>query len=153
MKNVHTTIAKVVALLAIVSASGFAAAADGTTLGVTASVTGTCKFFGTPTLAFGTIDPSLVAANVPGSATVNYRCNTGTAATVGAASLTGTMVDTSVTGSSLPFTITLPAGAVTGSGFSANSSFTINGSITQLNAQNAMAAASYTASIALTISP
>ena len=48
------------------------------TMGVSATVNGTCKITTAPTaMAFGIIDPSLVAANVTASSSIAYKCTTG----------------------------------------------------------------------------
>jgi spore coat protein U-like protein len=152
----HSRIAKAIAVIALASASGFAGADTGT-LTVTATVNAVCKFGAIPNLAFGIIDPSAVAANVTGSTTVEYRCTKGTVPTA----LTATagplaMVDPGVAGSTLPFSLTLPAAnTLVGNGFgaAAQSTFTINGTILLADAQGAMAGNGYTKAVTLTITP
>lgn len=152
MNTFRTSIAKAIALIAVVSASGFAAAADTGTLVVTASVSGVCKFSTVPAMAFGAIDPSTVAAPVTASSAVTYRCTKGTTAVVTAPGGL-VMSDPGVAGSSLPFTLTIPAGAA-GLGFAAAAqTLTIDGSISVADAQAAAAAPAYTASVSLTLNP
>ena len=152
MNTVHT--AKAAVLVAVVSASAFAAA-DVQPLVVQASVSGVCKFGTIPALDFGAIDPSLVAGNLSATSLVQYRCTKGTVPTaLSAAAGPYTMTDALVAGSSLPFTLSLPApNTLVGAGFSvAASTFTITGQILQADAQDAMAA-TYTKSVSLTITP
>lgn len=152
MTNLRTSIAKAIALVAVVSASGFAAAADTGTLVATASVSGVCKFVAVPAMAFGAIDPSTVAADVTASSAVTYKCTKGTTAVVTApASLA--MADPGVVGSTLPFSLSIPAGAA-GLGFAAGAqTLTISGTVALADAQAALAGTGYTKSVTLTLNP
>ena len=147
---------KAIVVASLACAAGLASA-DPTTLAVTAAVSGVCKFGAAPTMNFGTIDPSTVTANIPGSASVQYRCTKGTVpATLTLPAGTFAMVDTAVTGSSLPFTLTLPAANTligTGFGTATQSTFTVGGQILLADAQAALAGTGYKASVLLTISP
>lgn len=154
MKIVRTSIARVIALIALGSACGFAAA-DVQDLVVKAQVSGVCKFGAIPALNFGTIDPSTVAANVTGSSIVEYRCTKNTApASLTAAPGPYAMVDGA---NSLAFTLTVPAvttlAAGNGFGGAVMSTFTIGGTILLADAQAAVAGTGYTKSVALTITP
>ena len=156
MKNARTTIAKVIALIALGSASGFAAAADSQTLTVNASVSAVCKFSTVPALTFPAINPATVAADVPGSTDVTYKCTKGTAPSTLVPSVTGAwaMVDPSVTGSSLPFSLTVGTlGAGNGFGSGAAVTVTISGTIALADAQAAMAGTGYTKAVSLAINP
>lgn len=155
MKTLSTSLkALVVASLACAASL---ASADTQNLTVTAKVSGVCKFGASPTLNFGTIDPSTVAANIPGSTTVEYRCTKGTVpSTLSLATGPYAMVDPSVSESSLPFTLTLPAATtLVGAGFgaAAQSTFTVNGNILLADAQAASAGTGYTKTVVLTIAP
>lgn len=153
MKNVHTTIAKAVALVAIVSASGLAAAADSTTLAVSATILGTCKFSALSTpLAFGTVDPSLTADKVV-TANVLYKCTKNTTSlgitgTAGAHSMTDGATHT------LSYTLGIASDTSVGLGFGTGNDLTavVTGTITAAQYQNAWAGA-YTDSVTLNITP
>lgn len=156
MKNVRTTIAKAVAMVALASAAGFAAAADSQTLSVTASVDALCKFSSAPaTLAFGAIDPS---GTVDKTATVNvlYKCTKGTPS-AGVSPASGgtarTMTGTGA-GNTLAYTLAFVGGTQTGAGFGSGKDLTlaVNGTITPTQFQNA-AADSYSESVTLNITP
>lgn len=148
---------KVVAALVVALAAG-AALADTQSLSVTASVTGVCKFNSgqTPVLAFGAIDPS-GTTNATASASVLYRCTTGTAATVssavtGARTLTGTGT---AAGDTMNYSLAFTSGASgTGAGFGAGKDLTlvVGGTITPANYQN-KTVGSYSDSVTLTVTP
>lgn len=155
MKHLSTSL-KAIVIASMACAAGLALA-DTQTLTVTAKVSGVCKFGAAPTLDFGTIDPSTVAADIPGSTTVQYRCTKGTVpSTLSIPGGSLAMVDGSVSGSSLPFTLTLPAAnTLVGAGFggASQSTFTVNGTIALADAQAAMAGNGYTKAVTLTINP
>ena len=146
---------KAIVVASLACAAGLASA-DTATLTVLAKVSGVCKFGAAPTMDFGIIDPSTVSADVPGSATVQYRCTKGTVPS--ALSIpTGTlaMVD-GVAVTTLPFTLTLPAATtLLGAGFgtAAQSTFTVTGKILLADAQAATAGTGYTKSVTLTVTP
>lgn len=154
MKIVRTSIAKAIAIVALGSTSGFAAA-DVQNLTVQAQVSAVCKFGTIPALNFGTIDPSTVAANVTGSSIVEYRCTKNTApATLTAAAGPYAMTDGT---NNLTFTLSVPAvgtlAAGNGFGGAAVSTFTIGGTILLADVQAAAASTGYTKTVALTITP
>ena len=155
MKHLSNSL-KAIVVASLACAAGFASA-DTQTLAVIAKVSGVCKFGAAPTMDFGTIDPSTVAADIPGSATVQYRCTKGTVpSTLSVTSGTLAMVDPGVSGSSLPFTLTLPAAStLVGAGFggAAQSTFTVTGKILLADAQAAMAGTGYAKNVTLTIAP
>lgn len=159
MKN--STIVKAIAVALLTGSVGLAAASDTQNLTVSASVSGVCKFTaGTPTLDFGTIDPSGTAA-IPGTASaVSYKCTKGTAAT-------GVTADNGLNFSAtkrmkgpgaadfIPYTLTITGGTATGDGFGTGSTtdpVNITGSIAAADYQNASAGA-YTDTIVLSINP
>lgn len=154
MNNLRNSIAKAIAMVALGATSGFAAA-DVQNLVVQAKVSGVCKFGNIPALDFGTIDPSTVAAAVPASSIVEYRCTKNTApASLSAAAGPHAMLDGA---KSLAFTLTVPGvgtlAAGGGFGGAAFSTFTIAGTIALADAQAAEAGAGYTKTVALTITP
>ena len=154
MTHLSTSV-KAIIVASLACAAGLASA-DTTPLAVIAAVSGVCKFGAAPTMNFGTIDPSIVAANITGNASVQYRCTKGTVPTLTLPAGTFAMVDTAVAGSSLPFTLTLPAANTlvgTGFGTAAQSTFTVAGQILLADAQAAFAGTGYKASVTLTITP
>lgn len=157
MKNARTTIARIIALSVLGSACGFAAAADSQTLTVNASVSAVCKFSTVPALNFPAINPATVAAAVPGSTDVTYKCTKGTTPSSVAATVADgvwAMVDPSVTGSSLPFSLSVGSlGAGNGFGGGAAVTVTISGTIALADAQAAMAGTGYTKAVSLAINP
>lgn len=149
MKIVRTSIA----LIALASASGFAAA-DVQNLQVKAQVTGVCKFGTIPALDFGIINPSTITADVPGSSKVPYQCTKSTTApTLTVAATPRAMSDGT---NSLAFTLSAVAPLTPGTGFSSSASatdFTISGTIALAAAQDAVASTGYTTNVSLTIAP
>ena len=147
---------KAIVVASLACAAGLASA-DTATLTVLAKVSGVCKFGLAPTMDFGIIDPSTVTADVPGSATVQYRCTKGTVpATLSVPTGTFAMVDPLVAGSTLPFTLTLPAASGllgTGFGTAPQLTFTVTGKILLADAQAALAGTGYTKNVTLTITP
>lgn len=154
MKNVRTTIAKVVALVVLASASGFVAAAGSTTLAVSGSVTGACKFSATSTpLAFGTIDQSLTTDKTA-TADVLYKCTKGTAATgvTATGGLTRSMAGPGT--ETMGYTLSFSGATQTGTGFGAGQDLTlvVTGTITAAQYQN-VAAGAYSENVTLNILP
>ena len=155
VKNVHTTIAKAVALVAMISASSLAAAGGNTTVQVDAKVSGVCKFISTTSsgINLGTIDPSAVAAaGVTNSSDVLYNCTKGLTPSVtiatGGTTLTGLTPANMIT---YAFTLGTPQ---VGAGFSnaaGGSKVVATATIAQLDAQNAPAD-TYKDIVTLTIS-
>lgn len=139
-----------------VSAPAFAGGTQ--TMAVTAVVSPKCSFTASTAMDFGTIDPSVVAANVTSTGgTLSYKCTNKTTPTsiavtadtngTPAAPLLKSGVDT------LPFSVVVPAlSAGTGFGAAAAVTVTIAGTITLVNAQ-AAAAGTYTDQLTFTIAP
>lgn len=150
-------VVKAVIVAALAATGGFVSAADTQPLTVNASVTQVCKFATVPALTFPAINPATVAAAVTGSTTVTYKCTKGTAPTSVAATVLGAweMVDPAVSGSSLPFSLTVPTTFGAGHGFGSGAAvdLTITGTITQADAQAAMAGTGYTKAVSLAINP
>lgn len=141
VKNVRTTIAKAVALVAIVSASSLATAAGTTAVVVNATVSGVCKFITSGTSAtinLGTIDPSTVAADVTGSANVAYNCTKGLTPVVTTAS-GGTTLTGATSSISYAFTLGTPEAGVGFSNAAGGSKVAATAKILLIDAQNAPA--------------
>ena len=133
------------------------------TLNVTATVSGTCRFntAGPTTLTIatgaGVIDPA-AAGPATGSATVTFRCTTGTSSAITAddganASGPGARRVTdgaTFMGYSLALTNAVQVG--TGHGAGQDKTLTVDASIAAVNYQNA-AAGAYTDTVTLTITP
>lgn len=158
MKNAYTTIAKAAALIALVSASGIAAAIDSQTLVVTASVTGMCKFSSANTLTMSpaaAIDPS-GTADVTMTRTLNYNCTKGVSPTGGVTTTTANGAVRSMTNGaeSLAYTLGWTGDTVAGAGFGAGTAKPVvfTGTITSAQYQNA-AAVTFTDNVVLNINP
>jgi Spore Coat Protein U domain len=147
------------AIASTLGVSTSAVAAGTQTMSVTATVSPKCSFTTTSTtMDFGTIDPSIVAANVTSTGgTLSYKCTNKTTPTsitvtadangTAAAPLLKSGVDT------LAFSVAVPAlTAGTGFGAAAAQTVTITGTITLANAQ-AAAAGTYTDTLTFTIAP
>ena len=144
------------------SAPAFAASATHS-LGVTATVTGNCKFnTAGPTAvtianSAGSIDPS-VAVDATGTASVLFRCTTGTTSGITASNglnfTTGRNVKIGATTSVMPYTLALTGNATVGTGFGAGQDKTlgVTATIIQANFVNAIAG-TYTDTVVLTITP
>ena len=137
-------------VLASVIGSAFA---DTQTVPVTAGIVGVCKFSGTTaTVAFGAIDPSSTGTKTQ-PLPFAYKCTKGTTATISQGLLTS-MVGATAPADTIPFTVSLPSGAV-GTGFGTGST-TINASglvsIIQADYQN-VKADSYAGSVLVNIAP
>lgn len=155
MKSFTTTITKAVVLAAISSAASLAAAAGSTTLAVTASVSGNCKFTVASTpLGFGSIDPSLPG---PFTATANvlYRCTKNTAS-LGISGITGahTMNATPVNLTPLSYTLAISGDTGAGLGFGPGNDLTavVAGTITAAQVQNVIGTG-YSENVTLNITP
>lgn len=143
---------KAIVVASLACAAGFAAAADSTTLAVSATVSGVCKFSATSQpLAFGTIDPSLTTDKTM-TADVKYKCTNKTNS-LGIAGITGAH-SMSSGADSLAYTLAIVGdkGAGVGFGTGKDLTATVTGTITAAQYQNA-AAGSYTENVALTITP
>lgn len=133
---------------------GLAAAADSTTLAVSASVSAICTFNTTSyALAFGAIDPS-GTVDKTATANVTYKCTNGTAPS-SIAPASGGLSRTMSDGGSNTLAYTLSMGAMAdGTGFGSGETKTVvvTGTITPTQFQNA-AAASYSEDVTLDIAP
>ncbi len=151
-------------IAATVSGLFFASAAQAGsstgTMAVSASVTGTCKITtAAGTLAFGAIDPSLVAANVTTNTTFAYKCTTGTTPTsmsnnLGLNAGAGTQAKMVSGANTLNYSVAFAAATLTaGTGFGTGSvatTITENGTIVAVDAQNAIAG-TYTDTVTITL--
>ena len=117
------------------------------TMGVSATVSGTCKITTAPTaMAFGTIDPSTVAAAVTANSTFLYKCTTGLTPTSLVDDLGLNKVVTQMKLASgllrvnygILYTATLAAGTGFGTGSTATT-ISVAGTIPLTDAQNAAA--------------
>ncbi|MDP2257915.1 MAG: spore coat protein U domain-containing protein [Polaromonas sp.] len=145
---------KAVVVATLTCAAGLAAAADSQTLGVTASVTATCKFSATNTsLAFGAIDPSLTADKVV-TANVLYKCSKGTPSTGVTASGGTSRSMTGPSSDTMAYTLGFSGDTQTGKGFGSGQDLTlvVTGTITAAAYQNASAGA-YSENVTLNITP
>lgn len=142
-------------LAALLACTAGFAAADSQTLAVSATVSAICKFSAASTpLAFGTIDPSTIAADKVVTANVVYRCTNKTAA-LGITGITGPLTMSNGT-DSLPFTLAIASDKATGKGFApgATSDLTavVTGTLAVADIQ-AAAAGTYTKDVTLSITP
>ena len=158
MKTGLSTIAKAVALVAFVSASGIAAAAGTQTLVVTATVSGLCKFSTANVLTMSpaaAIDPS-GTANVTMTRTLNYNCTKGVSPTGGVTATTanGAVRNMANGLETLAYTLAWTGDTVAGTGFGTGTSKPVifTGTITALQYQNA-AALTFTDNVVLNINP
>lgn len=129
-----------------------AAQAAGTanaTIAVSATVSGTCKITTAGSgMAFGTIDPSVVAANVTASATFGYKCTTGLTPVItddlGLHEVGAQRKMSDGATNTLNYGVAnVPPGTPAGNGFGAGSTervYTVNGTILLADAQSAAAA-------------
>ena len=143
---------KTIVVASLACAAGLATAAGSTTLAVTASVNGVCKFSAiTQPLAFGAIDPSLTT-DVTASASVLYKCtNKTTSLGITAPAGQRTMLSGTDT---LLYTLAITGDKSQGLGFGTGKDLTatVNGTITAAQYQNA-AVGSYTENVTLNITP
>ena len=118
------------------------------TMGVSATVNGTCKITTAPTpMAFGIIDPSTVAANVTASSSFLYKCTTGltplSLADDGGLNKVGVQSNLASGALRLKYGYTYPATPLAaGTGFGSGSTATtvaVAGTILMSDAQNAAA--------------
>jgi len=153
-------IALALAAAGLVSVTTAYAASTTHAVAVSATVTGNCRFQAASgaTLAFGTIDPSLLAP-VTATGTAAYRCNTGISPTITTdvglweTGPAAPRMRDGVTANYLPYTFTIGA-LVAGSGHGAgqDKTLTINGSVAVANFA-AAAAATFNDTLTLTIAP
>ncbi len=117
------------------------------TMGVSATVNGTCKITTAPTaMAFGIIDPSIVAANVTASSSIAYKCTTGltplSLADDGGLNKVGVQSNMASGALRLKYGYTYPATLAAGTGFGSGSTATtvaVAGTILLADAQSAAA--------------
>ena len=123
------------------------AGTDTATMAVSATVSGTCKITTAPTaMAFGTIDPSVVAVAPTASSTFLYKCTTGLTPTslVDDKGLYEVVNQFKMASGvnrlnyGIAYTATLAAGTGFGAGSTATT-ITVNGTIPLTDAQNAIA--------------
>jgi hypothetical protein len=151
----------IVAAGLVVSSSAFA---GGTTnMAVTAQITGVCKIIApVSALSFGAIDPSGVA-NVTTTATFTTKCSNGTVETAStdnsgnnAVGAQKRMQTTAPAGNFLAYGVAYAGDTTTGQGFGAAivaNTVTITGTITPAQFQNAVANATYTDTVVITVAP
>ena len=129
------------------------------TMAVSATVSGTCKITTAPSaMAFGTIDPSVVAAAVTASSSFTYKCTTGLTPTslVDDKGLNVVVAQMKMASAALrlnygiAYTATLAAGTGFGTGSTATT-ISVAGTIPLLDAQNA-AAGVYADTVTFTLS-
>jgi len=144
----------------VVSSSAFA---GGTTnMTVNAQITATCKIIApVGVLNFGAIDPSGLA-NVTATTTFTTKCSNGTVETAstdngGNNALAGQKrMQTVPAGNFLAYGVAYAGDTTTGQGFGAGitaSTVTITGTITPAQFQNAVASATYTDVVQITVAP
>jgi len=152
----HRAYLKAIPAAILICASGLASAADSTSLAVSATIIGTCKFSAASTpLAFGgAIDPSGSATLSP-TASVLYKCTKNTAS-LGITGTAGahTMNTTPANATPLSYTLAISGDTSTGLGFGAGNDLTatVTGTMTQAQYQNAIAG-SYSDTVTLNITP
>ena len=158
--KINKVLFKLVVAAVLGCSAGFAVAGDTQNLGVSASVTATCKFLTTAqTLTFGAIDPSGTATPSGSGATVTYRCTKGTAATGvtlgnGGNFLTGSRRLGNGT-DFIPYSLSLTGGTATGAGFGSaitGSALTFTAGIVASDYQN-VSAGTYTDTVLMTLTP
>ncbi len=150
--------------LATIGAFGALPASAGSTtstINVSAQVQAMCRFnsAGPTTLTIANsgavIDPS-IAGPATGSASVLFRCSTGTSSTITADNgLNYTTTRNVKNGANaMPYTLSLTGATQTGTGMGTGQdlTLTVNGSIAQTDYQNA-ASGSYSDTVTLTIAP
>lgn len=154
----------IIAILVTGLTSSLAMAIDTANLAVSATVAGKCKFATVGGLTFGTssspgvsIDPS-DAGNATGTASVTYRCTSGTAATSlgmnNGANFSGTRrVAVAPAGPFMGYSLVSAGFTQTGAGFGgAVLTATVTGTIPEATHQVA-AAGVYTDTVSITINP
>lgn len=148
------------ALATVLAPPAVTAASTTHNLNVSATVVGNCRFIdaGPTALAFGSIDPSS-ATNATATATVNFRCTTGTtssiASVVGANDLGGVHRMNSGT-DFMPYTVGFGGTDVqpgSGHGAAGNKALVVTGTVAVADFQNAPASTGYVDTLVLTISP
>lgn len=152
--------------IAVFAVTSTAFAGGTHTIGVSATVTGTCAVnTSNSTLAFGALDPGSGGAVSAVWSGGTFRCTNGTAYTIASndglwSSATGgannrmklsTATDCSVATNCVRYTMTKAANG-TGSGMTTNISFGVTGATALVDYQNA-AAGSYADTVTLTVAP
>ncbi len=153
MKHLSTSL-KAIVVASLACAAGLAAAADSTTLAVSATVSAKCKFSAASTpLAFGVIDPSLTT-DATMTANVFYRCSKGTPSSGVTASGGTARTMAGPSSDTMAYTLGFSGGTQTGTGFGSGQDLTlvVTGTITSGAYQNATAGA-YAENVTLDITP
>jgi spore coat protein U-like protein len=151
MKKILMAVVAVV----VVAMAGSAMALDTTTVAVSASVTGTCRFLGGGTVSF-TLDPA-VGGNVSGVVTQpTFWCTNGTTYTItddngGNYSGTSRRMQRGTSGEFIPYTFTY-TGTGTGGGRNATRTMNIASSVAEADYTGATTG-TYTDTVTLTITP
>lgn len=147
-----------VVAVTVFAVAGTVFAAGNTTVTVSAAVLGTCKFVsGTAALAFGTLDPA-AGTDVNASGTTQFWCTKGVT-TDAAGADNGLYWDGSkrnmrdtVSGDSIPYTMSLTPDANPNAGPVSPRTLTINGSVLGTD-YTGKSAGSYADTVVLTITP
>lgn len=150
---------KLMVLLVVVSLMAFSgvAMADQTTVDVSASIVGTCKFTNTGTMAFPAIDPSSTSP-ATAQATVDFWCTKGAAYNISSESANGVegsyaLVHETIPAETMPYTFDYAGQeSGTGSGPQTPITLTIDGEIAVASFQNAEVG-NYSDIVTLTITP
>lgn len=137
----------------VIFAAGGKAAADNTTVNVSANITGTCKFNTTPSLAFGALDQTS-AADATASGALTFWCTKNSAYTLtdpdaAAAAYAGTISNGT---DSIPYNIAYNNDTGSGGGKTAPITSTLNATITNADYVDAPAG-NYTGTVVFTIAP
>lgn len=136
--------------------TGAAMAADSTTVTVSATVSGTCKFLSGDTMAFGSLDPSS-GANVNATASPTFWCTKGTSYTITdndglhKSGTTHQMQHATTPTEFIPYSFNYTSTG-TGTGRTSPITLIINGTVNFVDYQNA-AAGNYSDTVTLSITP
>lgn len=143
-------------LAAFAAFSGSAFAADTQAVGVSANVSGNCKFTAAAPVAFGNLDPA-AAGTVTAAGSVTFWCTKGTSYTLAANNGSNALVaQKRMKGPGatdfIPYTLVLAATSGTGAGKTAPITVAANGSVDSAAFQDASAGA-YTDSVTVNVTP
>ena len=163
MKRTNLTLTLALAAVGLMTSAPVLAASTTHSLAVSSTVVGNCKFnaAGPTTLTIansaGSIDPS-VAVDATGTASMTYRCTTGTVAATAAGNglhfAGGTRQVNDGGTNNMPYSVGLSGCAGTGLGYGAGGDLTcsVTGTILQAGFVSAPAG-TYTDTVVLTITP
>lgn len=143
---------KTVAAAALIAGAGLANAAGSTSVDVTASVPGVCKFTSTTmsAIALGSMDPSTVGATgISNTGNITYNCTKGLTPVVSKTAGGTTLTETTDSTKTIPYSFSLGTPEV-GVGFASSSKVVATASVTQADVQGA-AAGSYKDTVTLSI--